>query len=248
VWQAFRNQLHRNGLEVVTIALETSGAEACRPYIEAAAPEHPSLIDRYHKSAELFGFVNIPNGVWIDEDGIIVRPAEPAPAPASIERPSGSALAGVTPPQRLIEILGEAAQIRTDPAQYERAVRDWVANGPVSRFALSPEEVVSRSEHRDARAAEGQAHFELAAHLEQLGHHEDAVTHYREAHRLMPHNFSYKRQAWSLEPSGGGLEGPVARFWQGPIEGHEDEWPYDGDWLTDVRAMGPENYYQEWRR
>ena len=25
----------------------------------------------------LFGVVNIPNVVWIDEDGVIVRPAEP---------------------------------------------------------------------------------------------------------------------------------------------------------------------------
>jgi hypothetical protein len=247
VWQAFRNQVHHEGLEVVTVALETAGPEACRPFIEAAAPRHPSLIDRYHRTAELFGFVNIPNGVWIDEAGIIVRPAEPAPAPASIERPSPSVLAGIEPPPRLLEILGEASMIRTNPAEYERALRDWVANGPVSRFALSPEEVVARSQRRDRHAALGQAHFELAAHLEHLGHHADAIPHYREAHRLVPSNFSYKRQAWSLEPAGGGLQGPAARFWQGPAEGQEDQWPYDGDWLSDVQAMGPENYYPEWQ-
>ena len=103
--------------------------------------------------------------------------------------------------------------------------------------------MIARSQPRDADAAVGQAHFELAAHLEGLGHHDDAVPHYREAHRLMPDNFSYKRQAWSLEPSGGDLEGPVTRFWQGPVEGAEDAWPYEGDWLTDVRQMGAENYY-----
>ena len=89
----------------------------------------------------------------------------------------------------------------------------------------------------------GQAHFELAAHLEVEGHHADAIAHFREAHRLMPESISYRRQAWSLEPAGGGLDGPIARFWQGPVEGAEDDWPYDGDWLTDVRAMGAENYY-----
>ncbi len=243
MWQQFRNQLHPEGLEIVTVALETSGPEACRPYIEAAAPEHPSLIDQTHKTAELFGFVNIPNSVWIDEDGMIVRPAEAAPAPPSIERPARNAFAGVEPPQHLVEIAGEATKIRTTPAEYEAAVRDWVANGADSRFALTPDEVIARSQPRDDDAARGQAHFELAAYLEGQGHHDDAVPHYREAHRLMPDNFSYKRQAWSLEPSGGGLEGPVARFWQGPVEGSEDEWPYDGDWLRDVRAMGAENYY-----
>lgn len=247
MWQAFRSQVHGEGLEVVTVALETAGVEPCRPYIEAAEPQHPSLIDQSHRTSELYGFVNIPSAVWIDEEGIIVRPAEPAPAPASIERPSPSALAGFEPPPRLIQILDEASRIRTSPASYERAIRDWVANGARSRFVLSRREVVTRSQRRSADAAVGQAHFELAAHLEELGRHDDAVAHYREAHRFAPDNFAYKRQAWSLEPSGAGLEGAVARFWQGPVDGHEDEWPYDGDWLTDVRAMGPENYYSEWQ-
>jgi len=50
-----------------------------------------------------------------------------------------------------------------------------------------------------------------------------------------------------LEPSGGDLAGPVTRFWQGPVEGAEDQWPYEGDWLTDVRAKGAENYYEAWK-
>lgn len=247
MWQKFRNELHPHGLEVVTVALETAGPEACRPYIEAASPQHPSLIDQSHKTAELFGFINIPNAVWIDEHGMLVRPAETAPGPASIGREARSPLAGAEPPEHLKEILGEATRIRTSPSDYEAAIRDWVAKGADSEFALSPEEVIARSQPRDTEAAKGQAHFELAAYLEREGHHDDAVTHYREAHRLTPNNFSYKRQAWSLEPSGGELDGLVARFWQGPVEGDEDSWPYDGDWLTEVRAKGAENYYEEWR-
>jgi hypothetical protein len=247
VWQAFRNELHPAGLEIVTVALESSGPEPCRPFIEAAAPEHPSLIDQHHKVAELFGVINIPNGVWIDEHGMIVRPAEPAPAPPSVQ-PAGerpNPFAGVEPPQRLIDIMGEAMKIERSPADYEAAIRDWVAKGSDSEFALSPDEVVARSQPRNADGARGQAHFELAAHLEGLGHHDDAVKHYRQAHALMPANFSYKRQAWSLEPAGGDLDGPAARFWQGPADDQAD-WPYEGDWLTDVKAMGAANYYPRW--
>ena len=54
--------------------------EPAHPYqwIDAAAPTHPSLIDTRHVTGELFGFVNIPMAVWIDESGTIVRPAEGA--------------------------------------------------------------------------------------------------------------------------------------------------------------------------
>ena len=62
---------------MVTVSLELSGPEVSRSYIEAARPEHPSLLDPTHRMGALFGVVNIPNVVWIDEGGTIVRPAEP---------------------------------------------------------------------------------------------------------------------------------------------------------------------------
>src|SRR5258706_6712590 len=77
-WQALRAELRPKGLEVVTVALDAGGIEAARPWVEAASPEHPSLIDEAHVVDELFGVVNVPNAVWIDEQGMIVRPAEPA--------------------------------------------------------------------------------------------------------------------------------------------------------------------------
>ncbi|MGH7823430.1 MAG: hypothetical protein ACREQ9_27020, partial [Candidatus Binatia bacterium] len=46
----------------------------------AATPTYPCLIDRDHVVAELYGMVNVPMAAWIDEEGRIVRPAEPAGA------------------------------------------------------------------------------------------------------------------------------------------------------------------------
>ena len=63
-------------MEIVTVSLELSDAEASRPFIEAAYPEHPSLLDPAHQLDALFGVVNIPNVIWIDEDGLIVRPPD----------------------------------------------------------------------------------------------------------------------------------------------------------------------------
>lgn len=243
MWRSLRDELHPHGFELVTVGLDALGEAGCRAFIEAAQPTHPSLIDRHHVLAELFGVINIPSSVWIDEEGAIVRPAEAAPAPP---RPNAGPRLAMPPdaPQRLRDIMAEAAKIRRDAEGYHAALRDWVAKGAESRFALSPAEVVERSRPRDADKARGHAHFQLAAQLEMEGHHAAAVTHFREAHRLVPDSWTFRRQAWSLEKVG---DEALARFWQGPDPQAPEAWPYDGDWLSDVRKIGAENYNDPWR-
>lgn len=243
MWQALRDELHPQGFELVTVGMDTLGEKGCRSFMEAAKPTHPALIDQHHVLASAFGVVNIPSSIWIDEDGMIVRPAEAAPAP-----PTGASAPGLNAPTQLpprfIAMFTEASKIPSDPTGYHDALKDWVAKGAGSRFALSPEEVIARSRPRDTDVALGHAHFELATTLELEGHHDAAITHFREAHRLVPDSWTFRRQAWSLEP---GAEGPLARFWQGPQEDNPDAWPYEGDWLSDVKASGAENYNEPWR-
>ncbi len=109
---------------------------------------------------------------------------------------------------------------------------------------MSPEKVIERSRPRDGDRALGHAHFELASHLEAEGRHDLAIKHFREAHRLVPESWTFRRQAWSLEKVG---DGPLARFWQGPDPEHPGDWPYDGDWVEDIKREGPENYTEPFR-
>ncbi len=243
MWRSLRDELNPKGFELVSVGLDTLGDAGCRAFIEAARPTHPSLIDRHHVLAEMFGVINIPSSVWIDENGMIVRPAEPAPAPP---QPNAGPRLGLPPeaPQRMREIMAEAAKIRRDTEGYHAALRNWVANGADSRFALSPDEVIERSRPRDADKALGHAHFQLASQLEIEGHHAAAIRHFREAHRLVPDSWTFRRQAWSLEKVGSDA---LARFWQGPDPKSPEAWPYEGDWLTDVRKVGAENYNDPWR-
>jgi tetratricopeptide (TPR) repeat protein len=231
VWQELRAEWHPLGLEVVTVALDTAGPEAVRRWIEAARPEHPALIDQAHVLDELLGIVNVPSGVWINEEGMLVRPPEPAfpcrpsclPSATSSQR-SGDPARQRSPRQNAV--FEAVSKIRIQPERYIAAVRDWVANGAASRYVLAPEEVVRRSQPRPREAAEAAASFELGQYLYRQGLMEDAVPWFRQAHRLQPDNWTYKRQAWSLaDPT------------QGPTE------LYEGDWLSDVLAIGPENYY-----
>src|SRR5438876_11226051 len=142
-WQALRAELHPRGLEVVTVGLDAGGIDAVRPWIEAANAEHPSLIDEAHVLDELFGVVNVPNAVWIDEQGMIVRPAEPANIERSPMRemdiPEGL-------PERLHDMLVEVKDIRDDSDAYREAIVDWVEHGAESTYALPPDEVIARSQ------------------------------------------------------------------------------------------------------
>lgn len=207
----------------MSVALDTGGAEAARPWVERAQPEYVTLVDRAHLLDELFGIVNVPSALWIDEEGRIVRPPEPAfpwrPPFLDREVPEDAS-------PRLAARLAEAKKVRVEPEKYVTALRDWVEKGPGSRYALEPEKVLERSRPRPDEEARAAAHFELGQHLHLAGRPGAAVPHFREAHRLQPANWTYKRQAWTLvDPD------------QGPTE------QYEGDWVTDAREIGAENYY-----
>jgi hypothetical protein len=208
----------------VTVALDLE-VDAARPWIEGSGAEHPQLVDTAHSLDELLGIVNVPMAVWVDEDGMIVRPAELA----VIERSEWADVEIKDEwPEPVQDMLQQVKRIpRYDPDKYLGALRDWVEGGPASSYALAPDEVVRRSAPRPLEEAEAAARFELGQHLHHAGFAEDARPHFREAHRLHPDNWTYKRNAWELLNPG--LQGPS-----------ED---YDGDWLSDIKRLGPERYY-----
>jgi hypothetical protein len=226
VWQELRAELHPRGLEVVTVALDLN-VEDARPFVERAGAEHPSLIDQAHVVDELLGVVNVPNGVWIDEQGTIVRPAEPAFPGRSPVNDQFSKIDLTTLPPNIADLLGEVKKIKTDPEGYKAAIVDWVEHGSASAYALPPEEVVARSQPRPPEVAQAAAHFELGQHLHRSGAAGAAVEHFRQAHRLQPDNWTYKRQAWHLVAPGSQEANDV----------------YDSCWIADVKAIGAENYY-----
>jgi hypothetical protein len=201
--------------------------EHARHWITAAAPTHPSLIDTAHITDELFGFMNVPMCVWIDEDGMIVRPAEVATIETYLRRdaPIPDDL-----PERIKEIMVEVKKLESKPDAYRAAIRDWVAHGGDSVYALSPDEVIARSGGRPIEHSTAAAYFELGQHLFHTEGNDAAVPWWREAHRLYPENFTYKRQAWTLVTTPAGAE--ANDLLQGPNE------VYDGNWLDDVRALG----------
>lgn len=241
--------MHPLGLEVVTVSLEMSGPEVSRPYIEAAAPEHPALVDPTHKMDAIFGVLNVPNVVWIDEHGVIVRPPEPGwpgPRPEGIMERLRAALPALgrapnAPAPREgppVDVLASGQDRET----YAEKIRDWVDHGGVSQYAMSPEEVISRSQRRGPEVSQAAAHFELATHLWISGRRALAIRHFKEAHRLQPDNWTYKRQAYSAVGSAR-HGGEFGRFMQSPLPGEENDWPFDSDFYSEVATLDAGQYY-----
>jgi hypothetical protein len=204
-----------------------AGSEVARPFVEAAASTHPSLIDQTHYMDARFGVTNIPQVIWINEDSTIVRPPEPASP-----MPIGDAAL------QMVQLVGRMKERE----HYVAMVKDWVENGSESRYALSPDQVIARSQARSPALSQAAAHFELAQHLwRQDGVSDRVIAHFNAAHELHPDNITYKRQAYSaLAVSRSGGEDPDGwtRFRQAPGEG--EDWPFVSDFNKDMVRFQPE--------
>lgn len=190
VWQALYTELGPKGFVPIAVAFDSAGNEAAEPWIKAANPTYPCLVDRRHIVAELFDMVNVPNAVWIDENGKIVRPSEPAGASDAFRKMDRTNFS--IPPDAL-------AQLQAKRNAYLNAIRDWVANGPASKFALSEKEVLRRMHTPSDAHVRAAANFRLGEYLVEIGHPQDAQKYFEEAKRLRPESWNYKRQAWALE-------------------------------------------------
>ena len=135
--------------------------------------------------------INVPMAVWIDEQGRIVRPSETAGFSEGFRR---------SDPETMALPDDEVALLEANRTTYIDALRDWVRKGADSEFALAPDEVRRRMRlptEDDSRAA---AHARLGKHLLDAGDHEGAAAHYREASRLAPAKWPYRRQSMVLAP------------------------------------------------
>jgi hypothetical protein len=117
--------------------------------------------------------VNVPTGVWINEQGKIVRPPEVAYVD-----------------ERYKSITG------IDPKPYLNAIRDWVANGDKSIYVMSEEKLKERLTPATPDRLMADAEFTLAEYMYHQGHGTEAIPHFRESQRLAPDNWNYKRQAY----------------------------------------------------
>lgn len=179
------SELHDKNFEIVAAAQDTGGEAAAGKWYDAAKATYTTLIDTKHSVSTAYQFINVPMGIWVDEKGRVVRPAEAAWTTDSTLK------------------IG-AKSIVTEGTSYLAALRDWVANGEASKFALSDEEFARRVKPRSAAEMEADASFKLAVYFHDQGNQELAAKYWAKAQALNPDDWNYHRQDWSFTPDQAG--------------------------------------------
>lgn len=139
-----------------------------RPYIEAAAPTHPSLIDAHFAFADAYHVVNVPTSLWVDEQGRIVRPQDTVYVSDTFRELHG-----------------------IDSERHKRAIRAWAHDGTVDVDIDRVRELTALPSAQDELA---RAEFALARHLAVDRHNADAAEpHFQRAAELAPDDWTIRR-------------------------------------------------------
>ena len=168
-------KLKDKNFEIVSVAQDTNGVKDAGQWITAAKPTYTELIDEKHLVSKLYNMVNVPTGVWINEQGKIVRPNEVAFADDRFKNFTG-----------------------LDSAPYLTALSDWVEKGDKSVYVMSEEKLHEKLSANNPEIILAAAEFGLGEQLYKNGHLTEAIPHFKEAQRLNPKSWNYKRQAYAL--------------------------------------------------
>jgi len=184
-WQKVYEELKDKNFEIVAAAEDTGGEAAAGQWYDRAKATYTTLIDVHHTVSSAYQFINVPMGIWVDERGRVVRPAEPA-----------------WTSNKTLNI--GAKSIVTEGEPYVAGVRDWVTNGDQSAYVLSDQEFARRVKPRSPTEMEADASFRLAVWLHQKGEKELASKYFEHAQQLNPEDWNYHRQQWSFTPQEAG--------------------------------------------
>lgn len=190
VWQALYDELKDKGFMVVAVAEESRGAEHARPWIEQARSAYWQLIDAEHRLSDLYNLVNVPQAVWIDESGMIVRPPETAGSTDHFRR--------MDLETRTMSPEDQAARLAARQS-YLDAVRAWVTTG---RHALPADAVRAGLPKVTPEIAEARLRFRLGVWLRAHGNVIEGDRQMNIASELHPESWSIWRQAADLDAVG----------------------------------------------
>ncbi len=200
-WQDVYQDLAQHDFVLIAAAQDTGGEAVAREWYDKAGASYVTLVDETHAISSLYGLVNVPSAIWIDESGTIRRIDEGTYATT--------------------HKMGEIEFGRTD---YAPMVVDWVSRGDASEYVQAAVSLDSWNAVDDD-AALADPTFKLGVYFHKQGDDAKANHYWEAAQALDPRSWNYARQDWSFTPEEAGpnfqkkyesMEGKP--FYQ-PIEG-----------------------------
>ncbi len=191
---------------MLSVAMDGGGVEKPRAFVEEFGVTFPTLVDASGLLSRLYGFHAVPNGVYVDEAGVIrfklftgfsiERTDAVAQLESLLATPLGNAPAAPAVAQQPFEIevmLEQAAANGDDPALQLGLAEAYLQEGDNARAA----EAFARSLELDSASAN--AAFGLGAALHRLGRTAAALDAWGRALRLEPDNFVIRKQIWRMK-------------------------------------------------
>jgi hypothetical protein len=191
VWQSIYEELKSDNFEIISVAQDTGGEEAAGSYFDDANVTYTAIIDVNHHISSLYNLVNVPSGVWIDEEGKIMRINEGTYAKEHFDGAWGT-------------------------NDYVPIVRDWVAKGADSQYVWDRSKVRESIVQRTPDAERAQPAFRLGGFYFTNDNDEKAEKYWTMAQELDPTSWNYLRQ--DLEYEEGGNAGPEWRARREQVE------------------------------
>ena len=198
MWQELNDRLQSENFAIVAVAEDSRGAAHVRPWIEQAHATYWCLIDVAHRVAALYGMVNVPQSVWIDAAGRIVRGPETAGSTDHFRRMDMAT--------RTLSAADQAARAAARAA-YLTAVADWVRTG---RHALPGDAARAKLPRITPEMVQADAYFRLGVWLREAGRTDESRRCLEQASKLHPSSWTLWRQAADLDEVGK-ASGP--EFW-----------------------------------
>ena len=209
VWQKFYEKHYHENFEIFSISMDTQGAEVARRFTESSGVTFPSAVDRAQGLWDLYGFPVVPNGFFVDEQGILRyvkigdfdarNPADAAAIERLLAAPSHQLAA--QPRSDYTHPLREALHQAEEAAKHDPKNMDL-------RLTLAERLVESRQDNRGRREFQSvleknprstRALVGLATAYLDLGQKDKALSALQQASKLDPDNWIIHKQIWAIE-------------------------------------------------
>ncbi len=191
---------------MLSVAMDGGGAEKPRAFVEEFGVTFPTFVDASGLLFRLYGFSAVPNGVYVDEAGVIRfqlftgfsvdRQDIVEQLETLLATPVGDTPAAPTVAQQpfAVEVMLEQAAAHGDDPHVQLGLAEaCLQEGQNERAA----EAFERTLALDGESAN--AAFGLGAALHGLGETTAALAAWRRALRLEPDNFIIRKQIWRIE-------------------------------------------------